>query len=341
MGKYKLKLSFVIVSMIIIIVLATSGVSIWSSYLNFNDILMQNKNTVQENYVMELSAMTETYIQERLNDPNQAQSIELQMEQLVDKIHDENTISFSTFFKSMIVPLFIWFVIMLIVAIWIALKIVRPLQKLSTAVEKAEGVQELEVINDWYAEVRSLKEVVGNVVILSESKISDLTNQLNLDSLTGIPNRRRMDQILNELIFNRVPHAIVLIDLDDFKSINDTYGHTMGDEVLKSFANHMQNNIGKQGMCFRYGGEEFMVILPSATVDIAIEIAENLRIKQALLDTACGRPVTLSAGITAFTTNIKNPNQLISIADQALYKAKQSGRNCTCVVDELSEKIIK
>lgn len=341
MGKYKLKLSFVIVSMIIIVVLATSGVSIWSSYRNFNDILTQNKITMQEDYVRELSAMTENYIQERLNDPNQAQSIELNMEQLVGKIHDENTISFSTFFKSMIVPLFILFVIILIVAIWIALKIVRPLQKLSTSVERVEGVQELEVINDWYDEVRSLKEVVENVVILSESKISDLTNQLNLDSLTGIPNRRRMDQILNELIFNRVPHAIVLIDLDDFKSINDTYGHTMGDEVLKSFANHMQNNIGKQGMCFRYGGEEFMIILPSATVDIAIEIAENLRIKQALLDTACGRPVTLSAGITTFTTNIMNPNQLISIADQALYKAKQSGRNCTCVVDELSEKIIK
>ena len=341
MGKYKLKLSFVIVSMIIIVVLATSGVSIWSSYRNFNDILMQNKITMQEKYGRELSAMTENYIQERLKDPNQAQPIEPYMEQLIDNIHDESTISFSIFFKSMIVPLFILFVIILMAAVWIALKIVRPLQKLSTSVERAEGVQELEVINDWYDEVRSLKGVVENMVILSESKISDLTNQLNLDPLTGIPNRRRMDQILNELIFNREPHAIVLIDLDDFKSINDTYGHTMGDEVLKSFANHMQNNIGKQGMCFRYGGEEFMIVLPSATVDIAIEVAENLRIKQALQDTACGRPVTLSAGITAFTANIKTPNQLISIADQALYKAKQSGRNCTCVVDELSEKIIK
>jgi len=302
---------------------------------------MQNKITMQEKYGRELSAMTENYIQERLKDPNQAQPIEPYMEQLIDNIHDESTISFSIFFKSMIVPLFILFVIILMAAVWIALKIVRPLQKLSTSVERAEGVQELEVINDWYDEVRSLKGVVENMVILSESKISDLTNQLNLDPLTGIPNRRRMDQILNELIFNREPHAIVLIDLDDFKSINDTYGHTMGDEVLKSFANHMQNNIGKQGMCFRYGGEEFMIVLPSATVDIAIEVAENLRIKQALLDTACGRPVTLSAGITAFTANIKTPNQLISIADQALYKAKQSGRNCTCVVDELSEKIIK
>jgi diguanylate cyclase (GGDEF)-like protein len=176
------------------------------------------------------------------------------------------------------------------------------------------------------------------MVISSESTIFDLTNQLNLDALTGIPNRRRMDQILNELIINKVPHSIVLIDLDDFKSINDTYGHTVGDEVLKAFASHMQESIEKQGMCFRYGGEEFMVILPSTTIDVAIELAENLRIKQAMLDTVCEKPVTMSAGITSFTANIKTANQIIAIADQALYKAKQSGRNCICVFEELSEK---
>lgn len=179
------------------------------------------------------------------------------------------------------------------------------------------------------------------MVISAGNRIFDLTNQLNLDALTGIPNRRKMDQILNELIINKVPHSIVLIDLDDFKSINDTYGHTVGDEVLKAFAGHMQENIERQGMCFRYGGEEFLVILPSTTIDVALEVADNLRIKQAMLDTACGRPVTMSAGITSFTANIKTANQIITIADQALYKAKQSGRNCICVVEELSEKIVK
>ncbi|MFJ6210417.1 GGDEF domain-containing protein [Lysinibacillus sp. NPDC092081] len=336
MGKFKLKLSFVIVSMTVIVVLATSSISIWSSYRNFNDILMKNKIAMQENYVKEVSVITESYVQEKLMEPNQDKSIEPYMMQVVDKLLDERVVSFSAFIKSIIIPLLLWLVTVLVLAVWLAFKIARPLKKLSTSVEREE-IQKLEEMDDWYDEAHSLKKVVQNMVISLESKIFDLTNQLNLDSLTGIPNRRRMDQILNELIINKVPHTIVLIDLDDFKSINDTYGHTVGDEVLKAFAIHMQENIGQQGMCFRYGGEEFMVILPSSTIDVALDLAENVRIKQALLDTECGRPVTMSAGITAFTANIKTANQIITIADQALYKAKQSGRNCICVVEELSE----
>ncbi|GAB0169992.1 GGDEF domain-containing protein [Lysinibacillus sp. CTST325] len=340
MGKFKLKLSFVIVSMTVIVVLATASISIWSSYRNFNDILMQNKFAMQENYVKEVSVITESYVQEKLMEPNQNKSIEPYMVQVVDKLLDERVVSFSAFIKSIIVPLLLWLVAVFVVAVWLAFKIARPLKKLSTSVEREE-VQKLEEMDDWYYEAHSLKKVVQNMVISSESEILDLTSQLNLDSLTGIPNRRRMDQILNELIINKVPHTVVLIDLDDFKSINDTYGHTVGDEVLKAFANHMQKNIEQQGMCFRYGGEEFMVILPSTTIDVALELAENVRIKQALLDTACGRPVTMSAGITAFTANIKTANQIITMADKALYKAKQSGKNCICVVEELSGELIK
>ncbi|MFF2797398.1 GGDEF domain-containing protein [Lysinibacillus xylanilyticus] len=340
MSKLKLKLSFVIVSVTVMIVLATSSVSIWSSYRNFNDILMQNKIVMQDNYVKEVSIITESYVQEKLREPNQDKSIEPYMVQVVDKLLDERVVSFSAFIKSILMPLLLWLITILVLAVWLAFKIARPLKQLFISVEKEE-VQKLEEINDWYYEAHSLKKVVRNMVISSESTIFDLTNQLNLDALTGIPNRRRMDQILNELIINKVPHSIVLIDLDDFKSINDTYGHTVGDEVLKAFASHMQESIEKQGMCFRYGGEEFMVILPSTTIDVAIELAENLRIKQAMLDTVCERPVTMSAGITSFTANIKTANQIITIADQALYKAKQSGRNCICVFEELSEKIIK
>jgi len=103
----------------------------------------------------------------------------------------------------------------------------------------------------------------------------------------------------------------------------------------------MQLNIEEQGMCFRYGGEEFMIILPSRSIDEAVELAERLRVKQALQETACGRPVTMSAGNTAFTPNVQSPNQLIEIADHALYKAKQSGRNCLCVVRNMRQMIIK
>ncbi len=338
MGKFKLKLSFLIVSMTIVVVLATSSISIWSSYRNFNEILKENKTDMQEIYVKEVSTITEDYLQgSKTND----HSLEPYMEQVVDTLLDERMVSFSLFFKKIIVPIIIVVAAVLGLTIWLAIKITQPLKDLSTRIEVGEEGQGTEEIADWYYEAKLLKNNVQKMVICSQSKISDLTEQLNLDSLTGIPNRRRMDQTLHELIVDKVPHAIILIDLDDFKSINDTYGHTVGDEVLKAFAINMQNSVGDQGFCFRYGGEEFMVILPSMNIDDAVQLAESLRIKQALQETACGRPVTMSAGITAFTPNVQSPNQLIEIADHALYKAKQSGRNCLCVVRNMRQMIVK
>ncbi|KGR84628.1 GGDEF domain-containing protein [Lysinibacillus boronitolerans] len=338
MGKFKLKLSFLIVSMAIIVVLAASSISIWSSYLNFNEILQENKKDMKETYVKEVSTITTDYLQGSVKDDR---SLEPYMEQIVDTLLDEGAISFSLLIKKTIIHIIIVVVVVLGLAIWLAKKITRPLKDLATRIEIGETLQGTEDITDWYYEVKLLKSNVQNMMICSESKITDLTEQLNLDALTGIPNRRRMDQTLHELIVQKVPHAIILIDLDDFKSINDTYGHTVGDEVLKAFANHMQSSIKDQGLCFRYGGEEFMVILPSMNIDAAVQLAENLRIKQALQETACGRPVTMSAGITAFTPNVQSPNQLIEIADHALYKAKQSGRNCLCVVRNMRQMIIK
>lgn len=338
MGKFKLKLSFLIVSMTIVVVLATSSISIWSSYRNFNEILKENKTDMQEIYVKEVSTITEDYLQgAKTND----HSLEPYMEQVVDTLLDGRMVSFSLFFKKIIVPIIIVVAAVLGLTVWLAIKITQPLKDLSTKIEVGEEGQETEEIADWYYEAKLLKNNVQKMVICSQSKISDLTEQLNLDSLTGIPNRRRMDQTLHELIVDKVPHAIILIDLDDFKSINDTYGHTVGDEVLKAFAINMQNSVGDQGFCFRYGGEEFTVILPSMNIDDAVQLAESLRIKQALQETACGRPVTMSAGITAFTPNIQSPNQLIEIADHALYKAKQSGRNCLCVVRNMRQMIVK
>ncbi|MEA0562132.1 GGDEF domain-containing protein [Lysinibacillus irui] len=336
MSKFKLKLSFLIVSITIIVVLVTSSVSIWSSYRNFNEILKVNKTDMQETYVMEVLAITQDYLQGSEKD-----EIELYMEQIVDTLLEEKEVSFSLFFKKTIVPIILVIAIMLGLVIWLTIKITQPLKNLTKKMELGEEINENNDITAWYYEAKMLKNYVQNMMICSQSKIADLTEQLNLDSLTGIPNRRRMDQTLHELIVNKVPHAIILIDLDDFKSINDTYGHTVGDEVLKAFANNMQNIVDEQGLCFRYGGEEFMVILPSRNIDAAIQLAERLRIKQAIQETACGRPVTMSAGITAFTLNIQSPNQLIEIADHALYKAKQSGRNCLCVVRNMRQMIIK
>ncbi|MEK5230503.1 GGDEF domain-containing protein [Lysinibacillus sp. FSL K6-0232] len=297
--------------MAIIVVLVTSSVSIWSSYRSFYEI-----SSITEDDLQKLTMNSST----------------------MEQIADNRAVSFSLLFKKSIVPIIILTAIIIVLAIGFARKITKPLNVLSVMIERGEGVQKTMT---WYYEADLLKKSVQNMIVCSDSKIKDLTNQLNLDALTGIPNRRQMDQALNDLILNKVPHTIILIDLDDFKSINDTYGHMVGDEVLKDFAHRMQECIKNQGMCFRYGGEEFMIILPTKTIDDAVALAENLRIKQALQETVCGKPVTMSAGITAFAPNIQSPNQLIEIADHALYQAKHSGRNCVCVVKNMRQMIIK
>lgn len=200
MGKFKLKLSFLIVSMTIIVVLAASSISIWSSYLNFNEILQENKKDMKETYVKEVSTLTEDYLQGSMTDER---SLEPYVEQVVDTLLDERVVSFSLLFKKTIVPIIIVVVIVSGLAIWLALKITQPLKDLATRIEIGETLQGTEGIADWYYEVKLLKNNVQNMMICSESKITDLTEQLNLDSLTGIPNRRRMDQTLQELIVHK------------------------------------------------------------------------------------------------------------------------------------------
>ncbi|WP_107924528.1 GGDEF domain-containing protein [Lysinibacillus parviboronicapiens] len=336
MCKFKFKLSFLIVSIVMVSILATSTISIWGSYQSFNEILIENKRDLKEVYRKEISNITNDYGQLEMQDSDNGIASHAAFEQAANRFLEENTVPFNALFKKIIFPLALALLVSFVLTLWIAVKIIRPLKGLATGIEGGGKIQNLEEIDGWYLEAYHLKNAVLNTLTESRNRIADLTKQLRLDSLTGIPNRRSMDQVLNELFTNKVPHAIVLIDLDNFKNVNDTYGHTAGDEVLKAFAKIMQESVNQHGVCFRYGGEEFMIILPSTTIEEAVEVAENLRVKQALAENLFGHPVTLSAGITAFSTAIKTPKQLIAIADQALYEAKKSGRNCICVVEEFS-----
>ncbi|QDQ00379.1 GGDEF domain-containing protein [Lysinibacillus fusiformis] len=328
----KFKLSFLIVSIVMVSILVTTTISIWGSYQSFNEILIENNRDLQEEYQKEISKIKEVAMQDSEN----VIESEAMFEQAANHLLEVKVVSFNVLIERLVFPLVLSIVMIAALIVWIAIKIVRPLKGLATGIEGRGAIQSLEEIDDWYLEAYHLKKAALNTLTKSRKRIADLTNQLKLDSLTGIPNRRSMDQVLNELFTNKVPHAIVLIDLDNFKNVNDTYGHTAGDEVLKAFAKIMQESVIKHGICFRYGGEEFMIILPTTTIEEAVEVAENLRVKQALAENLFGQPVTLSAGITAFSTAIKTPKQLIATADQALYEAKQSGRNCICVVEEFS-----
>lgn len=221
-----------------------------------------------------------------------------------------------------------------VVVMWMAKKVAQPMQQLSIGVEesiKANSTQGLKEMDDWYFEAHHLKNLLVSNLTVLQNQIVTLKDQVALDPLTGIKNRRTIDTVLSEWVFKKVPHAIILVDLDYFKNINDTYGHTVGDEVLKVFAKNMQEVVDKNGLCSRYGGEEFLILLPYVTLEKALEIVGALRAKQAFTNNLSGCPVTFSAGVTVCSEMSKTPEQLINIADNALYKAKQAGRNCTKV----------
>jgi two-component system cell cycle response regulator len=156
------------------------------------------------------------------------------------------------------------------------------------------------------------------------------------DPLTGLANRRYLDDHL-KVLFNRAaargrPLSVCLTDIDRFKSVNDTYGHDAGDEVIKEFAARIRASVRGADLACRYGGEEFVVIMPDTLPDQATAIAERLR--QAIEDREFvlrpGGPaisLTASMGIASNLTGAETPEQMLKQADMALYRAKDSGRN--------------
>ncbi len=169
------------------------------------------------------------------------------------------------------------------------------------------------------------------------------------DPLTGIPNRAAMDDAINREIKlahrNGSPLSLVSFDLDHFKKVNDHYGHSSGDAVLKTFVRTVKQCIRETDMLCRYGGEEFTVILSHTDRNGAIRLSE--RIREAVEKTPCHTreltiPVTVSVGVAHLTLD-DDPVSLFNKADAALYQAKTDGRNCVrfsnswyCPIDQES-----
>lgn len=154
------------------------------------------------------------------------------------------------------------------------------------------------------------------------------------DELTQLPNRRHgMDFLISELVLTRAsgaPLALLMLDIDYFKKINDIHGHAAGDAVLRQLATILRSTARAEDLVFRYGGEEFATILASAPLSIARQIAERMRLQ---VETASfeweGKliPVTISIGVAMADAQDKNGQALIQAADAALYEAKKAGRN--------------
>jgi diguanylate cyclase (GGDEF)-like protein len=158
-----------------------------------------------------------------------------------------------------------------------------------------------------------------------------LAKKAQIDALTGLWNRRYFDQRLDAEISlaNRTgrPLAVIMLDLDHFKSVNDQYGHPMGDEVLRRIGHLLVESVRTEDVVCRYGGEEFAIIVPNAAGGVS-ELAERLRKRiesEPFVFAGTSSKITSSFGVASRTTKIAP--SIVQEADEALYRAKQGGRN--------------
>ena len=221
-----------------------------------------------------------------------------------------------------------------------------PILAIYDPAERARGVKALEIgVNDLLTRPIDPEELAARVkTLVRQKRYTDflrhnLDHSLELavtDPLTGLHNRRYMSGQLSSLVKRATcggsPVAALLVDVDHFKRINDTFGHDVGDEVLREFAVRLATNVRAVDLACRYGGEEFVVIMPDTNLEAAARIAERLRLH------VSGSPfrvagvsdplhVTISVGVAAILGDGDTPEALLKRADAAVYEAKGAGRN--------------
>ena len=184
----------------------------------------------------------------------------------------------------------------------------------------------------------ALTYVIAHLQKMVDKKNTDATKMMDLiqqnnqnyrmaltDGLTGLYNYRAYRDKIDTID----QYVLLVIDIDHFKRLNDTYGHAIGDKVLIKLGNIIKLSVRHGDLAFRYGGEEFVIVLPGATQQLGLSIAERLRARIAQSDFIFGTakiPVTISVGLSVKTPSVTS-SRVFEQADQALYKAKQQGRN--------------
>lgn len=188
-----------------------------------------------------------------------------------------------------------------------------------------------------HQEKRIISRIAGDVSLaLANVRLRSSLEHLSIhDSLTGLYNRRYMEEIvsieLNRAKGQNKPLSMIMLDIDHFKKINDTFGHTAGDVILRELSHFLKQFFRSTDIICRYGGEEFLVILPDTSLQFAAEQAEILRKKVKNCSIKIGEEVlnliNLSLGVAAYPENGQEAELIIKAADTALYRAKEEGRD--------------
>jgi diguanylate cyclase (GGDEF)-like protein len=207
--------------------------------------------------------------------------------------------------------------------------------------------------------IRSHSQLLDDVNQSLEVKIQERTKELEdankqlkalsiTDPLTQLANRRHFETHIHDIWQlakrSHIDISIVMCDIDHFKSINDTYGHLFGDKVLKEMALILKNSLKRStDFIARYGGEEFIIVLYDTKMSDAQEICSNAQnnLKKVEYKGAKGKPITMSFGISSMVPDeISQPEDLIKLADSALYHAKENGRDCIVAMGKKVEDIV-
>jgi diguanylate cyclase (GGDEF)-like protein len=235
------------------------------------------------------------------------------------------------------------------VAYWMGRSIVDPLNRLIAATDGiARGELDVRLPGNSAGEIGRLTKVFnmmaerlrrsGAEVESAHRALEEKNRQLEVlavtDGLTGLYNRKKLDDILIDQFErfrrHRRPFALLMLDLDNFKSINDNYGHVAGDEVLKTVAATLRQSVRAIDYVARYGGEEFVVVLVETTLGAALEVAERIRANVEGPRVNAGSKaisITVSLGVTHSREGDDDSEKMLFRADHALYEAKRAGRN--------------
>lgn len=225
---------------------------------------------------------------------------------------------------------------LMLCAIWLARRLVRPFAELANTVSRfgLEKSGEVPAFSQhWNREADMLTKTVALAIANLKLQTEQLTHEATTDPLTGLANRRTLEGMTAKWIEDQFPFAVLILDIDHFKVINDSYGHPAGDEVLKKLSALLLGSLQPGDACFRYGGEEFVFVLPLASLPEALERAEHIRTVCEQADMPIGRGITISIGCALYPLHADSASMLFERADQALYRAKEEGRNRVCAAE--------
>lgn len=212
----------------------------------------------------------------------------------------------------------------------LASRIVRPLQSMAKIVENSAREEEMSKLKDiraWYFEVFKIREALIQSFSILHGEVNTLKEESSTDPLTKLLNRRSFDQVIHLWTEQQKSYTLVILDIDYFKKVNDTYGHTVGDEVLQFLASKLKEVLDQEEIACRYGGEEFILLFPGETVGNAYSRVDALREKISQLISPTGKMITFSAGIANYPLHGDQSKMILEKADAALYEAKKNGRN--------------